>query len=115
MQTHPQGSTALLVAAAAGQVGVVDVLLELGADPDAKDAEGITALMEAGRAPDGFEAAQRLVAAKVCHRQPNRHPCAQRYMAATLARSAIWPRPPTRHPDVHHCMANATAILMCNR
>ena len=43
---------------------VVDVLLELGANPDAVDAEGMTAIMEAARAAEGFEVAERLIAAK---------------------------------------------------
>jgi hypothetical protein len=113
-----QGSTALIVGAAARRVDVVDALLELGANVDAGasrlvsirpallgrapsvcvmiscllavgccllvgplgtphrltfrstlcaravDAEGMSALMEASRAADGFEVAERLIAAK---------------------------------------------------
>ena len=41
----------------------VNALLELGADPNLQDAEGMTALMEAARAPEGFEIAKALVEA----------------------------------------------------
>ena len=59
-----QGSTALLVAAAAAHVDVVNAMLELGADVDAHDGEGMTSLMEAARAADGFDVAAALIEGK---------------------------------------------------
>ena len=41
----------------------MNALLELGADPNLQDAEGMTALMEAARAPEGFEIAKAIVEA----------------------------------------------------
>ena len=41
----------------------VNALLELGADPNLQDGEGMTALMEAARAPEGFEIAKAIVEA----------------------------------------------------
>lgn len=59
-----QGSTALLVAAAAAHVDVVNAMIELRADVDARDSEGMTPLMEASRATDGFDVAVALIEGK---------------------------------------------------
>lgn len=49
-EEYPQGTTALMIAAAQGRSNLLDILLEAGADPHVKNAEGKTAVDFAAKA-----------------------------------------------------------------
>ena len=72
---NSQGRTLLFSAATEGKIAMMDVVLKAGADPNAKDEDGMTALRHvAWTGKNQVNVTKRLIAAKADVKGPSSHP-----------------------------------------